>query len=61
MASASAHLDDQRKSSVAALIQDLDWTDFKTRIKNFMLTHLYKILNGLITVPVIGLLILADA
>ena len=35
----------QRKSSVTALIQDLGWTDLKTRRKNFRLTSLYKILN----------------
>ena len=42
----------QRKSSVTALIQDLGWTDLQTRRKNFRLTSLYKILNGLIAVPV---------
>ena len=41
----------QRKSSVTALIQDLGWTDLQTRRKNFRLTSLYKILNGLIAVP----------
>ena len=40
----------QRKSSVTALIQDLGWTDSQTRRKNFRLTSLYKILNGLIAV-----------
>ena len=40
----------QRKSSVTALIQDLGWTDLQTRRKNFRLTRLYKILNGLIAV-----------
>ena len=42
----------QRKSSVTALIQDLGWTDLQTRRKNFRLTSLYKLLNGLIPVPV---------
>ena len=42
----------QRKSSVTALIQDLGWTDLLTRRKNYRLTSLYKILNGLIAVPV---------
>ena len=42
----------QRKSSVAALIQDLGWTDLQTRRKNFRLTSLYKILNGIVAVPV---------
>ena len=42
----------QRKSSVTALIQDLGWTDLQTRRKNFRLTSLYNILNGLIAVPV---------
>ena len=36
----------QRKSSVTALIKDLDWTSLQTRRKNFRLT----ILNGLIAV-----------
>ena len=46
----------QCKSSVAALIQDLGWTDLQTRRKIFRLTSLYKILNGLIAVPVSDLL-----
>ena len=50
----------QRKSSVTALIQDLGWTDLQTRRKNFRLTSLYKILNGLIAVPVSDLLTPAD-
>ena len=50
----------QRKSSVSALIQDLGWTDLQTRRKNFRLTSLYKILNGLIAVRVSDLLIPAD-
>ena len=50
----------QRKSSVTALIQDLGWTDLKTRRKNFRLTSLYKILNGLIAVPVSDILTPAD-
>ena len=52
----------QRKSSVTALIQDLGWTDLQTRRKNFRLTSLYKILNGLIAVglPVSDLLAPAD-
>ena len=33
-----------------AFIQDLGWTDLQTRRKNFRLTSLYKILNGLIAV-----------
>ena len=41
----------QRKSSVTALIQDLAWTYLQTTRKNFRLTTLYKILNGLIAVP----------
>ena len=50
----------QRKSSVTALIQDLGWTDLQTRKKNFRLTSLFKILNGLIAVPVSDLLTSAD-
>ena len=50
----------QRKSSVTALIQDLGWTDLQTTRKNFRLTSLYKILNGLIAVPAIDLLTPAD-
>ena len=50
----------QRKSSVTALIQDLGWTDLQTRRKNFRLTSLYKILNGLISLPVSDLLTRAD-
>ena len=50
----------QRKSSVTALIQDLGWTDLQTRRKNFRLTSLYTILNGLIAVPVSDLLTPAD-
>ena len=53
----------QRKSSVTALIQDLGrlgWTDLQTRRKNLRLTSLYKILNGLIAVPVSDLLTPAD-
>ena len=50
----------QRKSSVTALIQDLGWTDLQTRRKNFRLTSLYKILNGLIAVSVSDLLTPAD-
>ena len=50
----------QRKSSVTALVQDLGWTDLQTRRKNFRLTSLYKILNGLIAVPVSDLLTPAD-
>ena len=50
----------QRKSSVTALIQDLGWTDLQTRRKNFRLTSLHKILNGLIAVPVSDLLNPAD-
>ena len=50
----------QRKSRVTALIQDLGWTDLKTRRKNFRLTSLYTILNGLIAVPVSDLLTPAD-
>ena len=50
----------QRKSSVTALIQDLSWTDLQTRRKNFRLTSLYKILNGLVAVPVSDLLTPAD-
>ena len=44
----------QRKSS------DLGWTDLQTRRKNFRLTSLYKILNGLIAVPVNDLSTPAD-
>ena len=43
----------QRKSSVTAL-------DLQTRRKNFRLTSLYKIFNGLIAVPVSDLLTPAD-
>ena len=50
----------KRKSSVTALIKDLGWTDLQTRRKNFRLTSLYTILNGLIAVPVSDLLIPAD-
>ena len=50
----------QRKSSVTTLIQDLVWTDLQTRRKNFMLTSLYTILDGLIAVPVSDLLTPAD-
>ena len=50
----------RRKSSVTALIQDLGWTDLQTRRKNFRLTSLYKILNGLFAVPVSDLLTPAD-
>ena len=50
----------QRKSSVTALIKDLGWTDLQTRRKNFRLTSLYKILCGLIAVPVSDLLTPAD-
>ena len=50
----------QRRSSVTALIQDLGWTDLQTRRKNFRLTSLYKISNGLIAVPVSDLLTPAD-
>ena len=50
----------QRKSSVTALIQGLGWTDLQTRRKNFRLTSLYKILHGLIAVPVSDLLTPAD-
>ena len=52
----------QRKSSVTALIQDLGWTDLQTNVrrKNFRLTSLYKIFNGLIAVPVSDLLTPAD-
>ena len=45
----------RRKSSVTAVIQDL-----QTRRKNFRLTSLYTILNGLIAVPVSDLLTPAD-
>ena len=51
----------QRKSSVTALIRDIGWTDLQTRRKNFRLTSLYKILNGLIAVPVSDFLSPADA
>ena len=50
----------QRESSVTALIQDLGWTDLQTRRKNFRLTSLCTILNGLIAVPVSDLLTSAD-
>ena len=50
----------QHKSSVTALIQDPGWTDLQTRRKNFRLTSLCKILNGLIAVPVSDLLTPAD-
>ena len=45
---------------MAPLIQDLGWTDLQIRSKNFRLTSLYKILNGLIAVPVSDLLTPAD-
>ena len=48
------------KSSVTAQIKDQGWTDLQTRRKNFSLTSLYKILNGLIAVPVSDLLTQAD-
>ena len=51
----------QRKSSVTALIKVLGWTDLQTRRKNLIrLTSLYKILNGIIIVPVSDLLTPAD-
>ena len=50
----------QRKSSVTALINDLGWTDLQTGRKNFRLTSLYKIVNGLIAVHVSDLLTPAD-
>ena len=50
----------QRKSSVTAPIQDLGWTDLQTRRKNFRLTSLYKVLNGIIAVLVSDLLTPAD-
>ena len=50
----------QRKSSVTAQIKDLGRTDLQTRRKNFRLTSLYKILNGLIAVPVSDLSTPAD-
>ena len=50
----------QRKSSVTALIKDLCWTDLQTGRKNFRLTSLYKIVNGLIAVHVSDLLTPAD-
>ena len=50
----------QRKSSVTAVIQHLGWTDLQTKRKNFRLTSLYNILNGLIAVLVSDLLNPAD-
>ena len=50
----------QRKSSVTTLIQDVGWTDPQTRRKNFRLTSLYTILNGLIAVPGSDLLTPSD-
>ena len=45
---------------MTALIQVLGWTGVQTRRKNFRLTSLYTILNGLIAVPVGDLLTRAD-
>ena len=50
----------QRESSVTALIQELGWTDLKTRRKNFRLPSLYTILKGLIAVLASDLLTAAD-
>ena len=50
----------QRKSSLTASIKDPGWTDFQTRRENFRLTSLYKILIGVIAVPVSDLLTPAD-
>ena len=46
--------------SVTSLIQNLGWTDLKTRRKNSRLLCMFKILNDLVEIPINDRLIPAD-
>ena len=50
----------RQTSNVTSLIQNLGWTDSKTRRKNTRLLCMFKILNELVEIPIIDRLIPAD-
>ena len=50
----------RQKASVISLIQNLGWTDLKTRRTNSRLVSLFKILNELVEIPINDRLIPAD-
>ena len=51
---------DKQVASVTSLIQNLGWTDLKTRRKNSRLVSMFKILNELVEIPINDRLIPAD-
>ena len=50
----------RQTASVTSLIQNLGWTDLKTRRKNSRLLCMFKILNELVEIPINDRLIPAD-
>ena len=50
----------RQTASVTSLIQNLGWTDLKTRRKNSRLVSMFKILNELVEIPINDSLIPAD-
>ena len=50
----------RQTASVTSLIQNLGWTDLKTRRKNSRLVSMFKILNELVEIPINDRLIPAD-
>ena len=50
----------RQTASVTSLIQNLGWTDLKTRRKNSGLVSMFKILNKLVEIPINDHLIPAD-
>ena len=50
----------RQTTSVTSLIQNLGWTDLKTRRKNSRLVSIFKILNELVEIPINDRLIPAD-
>ena len=50
----------RQTASVTSLIQNLSWTDLKTRRKNSRLLCMFKILNELVEIPINDRLIPAD-
>ena len=50
----------RQTASVTSLIQNLGWTDLKTRRKNSRLLCMFKILNELVEIPINNRLIPAD-
>ena len=50
----------RQTASVTSLLQNLGWTDLKTRRKNSRLVSMFKILNELVEIPINDRLIPAD-